>query len=176
MWILAWPGSFLSGGSLPPAQCEPSATRKCAIQHRGSRVMLAEGRSLRSRGTSERGQGPWRLARASKLRERFGNSSGRCLRKRREPRAAARSGSGGHGRRPCKRSRRGLSRKHRVKSGKVVRFPDGRPWRGRGRERLGGRSGQLPVGEGRLSTESPVREIRTLSSMSGERNRGPGGD
>ena len=31
--MLAWPGSFLSGSSLPPAQCEPSATRKCAIQH-----------------------------------------------------------------------------------------------------------------------------------------------
>ena len=39
MWILlACPGSFLSGGNLPPAQCEPGATREGAIQHclRGS--------------------------------------------------------------------------------------------------------------------------------------------
>ena len=45
MWILAWPGSFLSGGSLPPAQCEPSATRKCAIQHQDP-VRPARARSL----------------------------------------------------------------------------------------------------------------------------------
>ena len=30
---LAWPGSFLSGRSLPSAQCEPDATKECAKQH-----------------------------------------------------------------------------------------------------------------------------------------------
>ena len=30
---LAWPGSFLSGRSFPPAQCEPDATNECAKQH-----------------------------------------------------------------------------------------------------------------------------------------------
>ena len=35
MRILASPGSFLSGSSPPPAQCEPGATRQCAIQHQG---------------------------------------------------------------------------------------------------------------------------------------------
>ena len=38
--MLAWPGSFLSGSSLPPAQCEPSATRKCAIQHQEAHPLL----------------------------------------------------------------------------------------------------------------------------------------
>ena len=40
--MLAWPGSFLSGSSLPPAQCEPSATRKCAIQQGLFRGRLPE--------------------------------------------------------------------------------------------------------------------------------------
>ena len=35
---------------------------------------------------------------------------------------------------------------------------------------------QLRVGESMISSESPVREIRTLGSMSGERKRGQGGD
>ena len=29
----AWPGRFLSGRSLPPAQCEPDPTNECAKQH-----------------------------------------------------------------------------------------------------------------------------------------------
>ena len=32
MRMLAWPGSFLSGSRLPPAQCEPDATNECAKQ------------------------------------------------------------------------------------------------------------------------------------------------
>ena len=34
MRMLASPGSFLSGRSLPPAQCEPNAANECAKQHR----------------------------------------------------------------------------------------------------------------------------------------------
>ena len=30
---LSWPGSFLSGRGLPPAQCEPDPTNECAKQH-----------------------------------------------------------------------------------------------------------------------------------------------
>ena len=40
----------------------------------------------------------------------------------------------------------------------------------------GRRQAQLRVGESMISSESPVREIRTLGSMSGERKRGQGGD
>ena len=87
-----------------------------------------------------------------------------------------RGAGAGPRRRPCRQSRRWLSRKHRVKSGKVVRFPDGRPWRIHGRERLRVRTEQLPVGEGMISNQSPVRENRTLGSMSRERNRDQGGD
>ena len=39
-----------------------------------------------------------------------------------------------------------------------------------------GAYGQLGVGEGMISHESPVLENRTLGSMSGERKRGQGGE
>ena len=54
-----------------------------------------------------------------------------------------------------------------------VRFPGGRTQSGR--ERRTGRTGRLRVGERMISNESPVREIRTLGSMSGERKRGRSG-
>ena len=56
-------------------------------------------------------------------------------------------------RRPSRRSRRWPSRKHRVKSGKTVRFPDARPWPRHGRECPQVGTGQLPVGEGLISKE-----------------------
>ena len=50
-----------------------------------------------------------------------------------------------------------------------VRFPGGRSQSGR--ERRTGRTAQLRVCERMISNESPVREIRMLGSMSGERKR-----
>ena len=50
-----------------------------------------------------------------------------------------------------------------------VRFPGGRSQSGR--ERRTGRTARLRVCERMISNESPVREIRTLGSMSGERKR-----
>ena len=41
MRILAWPRSFLSGSSLPPAQCEAGAIRKCVIQQVSGTVARA---------------------------------------------------------------------------------------------------------------------------------------
>ena len=55
-----------------------------------------------------------------------------------------------------------------------ARFPGGRPQSGR--ERRTGRMARLRVCERMISNESPVREIRMLGSMSGERKRGQGGD
>ena len=45
-----------------------------------------------------------------------------------------------------------------------------------GGRNAGRRQAQLRVGESMISSESPVREIRTLGSMSGERKRGQGGE
>ena len=50
-----------------------------------------------------------------------------------------------------------------------ARFPGGRPQNGRGRRT--GWTARRRVGERMTSNESPVREIRTLGSMSGERKR-----
>ena len=54
-----------------------------------------------------------------------------------------------------------------------VRFPGG--WPQSGRERRSGRTARLRVCERMISNESPVREIRTLGSMSGERKRSRSG-
>ena len=54
-----------------------------------------------------------------------------------------------------------------------VRFPGGRPQSGR--ERRTGRTARPRVCERMISNESPVREIRTLGSMSGERKRSRSG-
>ena len=54
-----------------------------------------------------------------------------------------------------------------------VRFPGG--WPQRGRERRSGRTARHRVCERMISNESPVREIRTLGSMSGERKRSRSG-
>ena len=51
MRILAWPGSFLSGSSLPPAQCEPDPTNECAKQHQAFRAAGRSGRQAGLRST-----------------------------------------------------------------------------------------------------------------------------
>ena len=59
MRMLAWPGSFLSGRSLPPAQCEPDAKNECAKQHLGALRARLEGHSLLPAPASEElGQAP----------------------------------------------------------------------------------------------------------------------
>ena len=75
-----------------------------------------------------------------------------------------------------KRLRQWLCRKHKVKSGKNVRYPDERLWQDMGLTRLKGRTASFAWAKGMISNESRVREIRTLGSMSGERKRGQGGD
>ena len=75
-----------------------------------------------------------------------------------------------------RRLRQWLCRKHKVRSGPYVRFPD---------ERLGQEYGAHPpwnthdessVGEGMISSESRMREIRTSGSMSGDWKRSHGGE
>ena len=75
-----------------------------------------------------------------------------------------------------KRLRQWLCRKHKVQSGKYVRYPDERLWQSMGLTRLKGRTASFAWAKGMISNESRVREIRTLGSMSGERKRGQGGD
>ena len=75
-----------------------------------------------------------------------------------------------------KRLRRWLCRKHKVKTGKYVRYPDERLWQSMGLTRLKRRTASFAWAKGMISNESRVREIRTLGSMSGERKRGQGGD
>ena len=68
-----------------------------------------------------------------------------------------------------KRLRQWLCRKHEVKAGKYAPF--GRvPVAVHGPHVPERAVGQLRVGEGLISNESRVREVRTLSSMNGERN------
>ena len=66
MRILAWPGSFLSGSSLPPAQCEPDATNECAKQQKLCNYDNALGvRSVDSGGTRAASElAAWAHARA----------------------------------------------------------------------------------------------------------------
>ena len=75
-----------------------------------------------------------------------------------------------------RRLRQWLCRKHKVRAGKYVRFPDKRLWNDLGLARLAQRTATFSVGEGMISSESRVRENRTPGSMSGERKRGYGGD
>ena len=62
---------------------------------------------------------------------------------------------------------------HRAGLREDVRFPDGRPQSGRERRTV--RTARFRVCERMISNESPVREIRTLGSMSGERKRSRSG-
>ena len=75
-----------------------------------------------------------------------------------------------------KRLRQWLCRKHKVKSGKYVRYPDERLWQDMGLTRLKGRTASFAWAKGMISNESRVREIRTLGSMSGKRKRGQSGE
>ena len=70
-----------------------------------------------------------------------------------------------------KRLRQWLCRKHKVRTGQYVRYPDEHLWEAMGRTRLTVRMGSLAWAKGMISNESPVREIRTLGSTSGERKR-----
>ncbi len=69
----------------------------------------------------------------------------------------------------------GKNRKHRVQSGKPVRFPEERLCMDYGLVRQSVEA-RLCVSEGMIFKESRMREIRTLGSASGERKRNRGGD
>ena len=76
-----------------------------------------------------------------------------------------------------RRLRQWLCRKHKVRAGKYVRFPDKRLWNDMCLARLAQRTTRFPwVGERMISSESRVRENRTPGSMNGERKRGYGED
>ena len=75
-----------------------------------------------------------------------------------------------------RRLRRWLCRKHKVRFGKYVRLSDAKLWEDRKLARLGPANGQLSVGEGMISSESPMREIRTLGSPSGDWKRSHGAE
>ena len=64
--------------------------------------------------------------------------------------------------------------KHKVQSGKHVRFPDGRLWADYGLARRGSQGRELRVSEGTVSNESRMQQIRTLGSTSGEGERNQG--
>ena len=71
-----------------------------------------------------------------------------------------------------KRLRQWLCRKHKVKSGKYVRFPGTRLWTEFGLARLGPRTASFSWAEGMIATGSRMREIRRSGSTSGEKKRG----
>ena len=67
-----------------------------------------------------------------------------------------------------RRLRQWLCRKHQVRSGRYVRFPDERLRQEYGLTRLAVRTDELPVGEGMISSESRMREIRTSGCVSSQ--------
>ena len=75
-----------------------------------------------------------------------------------------------------RRLRQWLSRKHKVRSGKEVRFPNGRLWEELRAHAPCAAYGELSVGEGMISSESRMRENRTSGSMSGDWKRSHGGE
>ena len=125
----------------------------------GSQVMPAEGRGLGSRTTQRRRQELWGLARAYQLRFRFGDAGRRRMRKARSRAVSDRVCSWFRSRRQ-RPGRRALAGSLPQGCGRDVRRPQV----------------QLRVAEIMLSNESPVRKVRTLGSMHGERKRGQGGD
>ena len=70
-----------------------------------------------------------------------------------------------------KRLRQWLCRKHKVRTGQYVRYSDEHLWEALRLTRLTVRMRGLAWAKGMISNESPVREIRTLGSTSGERKR-----
>ena len=65
-----------------------------------------------------------------------------------------------------RRLRQWLCRKHKVRTGKHVRFPVERLWSDYGLTHLCAAYGELSVGEGMISSESRMREICMSGSMS----------
>ena len=73
-----------------------------------------------------------------------------------------------------RRLRQWFCRKHKVRSGSYVRFPDERLWQEVRAHPPCSACGELSVGEGMISSESRMREIRTSGSMSGDWKRSHG--
>ena len=133
--------------------------------------MPAEGRGLGSRGTRKGGRdrGDWRKPTSPDFGSEIpdGVACGSEASARPPRGGAGGTGAGG----TTAASVAGSEARGGVRED--VRFPGGRPQSGR--ERRTGRTARPRVCERMISNESPVREIRTLGSMSGERKRSRSG-